>query len=115
LLKFIQDKLQAREKLEDDNRQTLFTSELLKSEINYLEMKCIQPKDCLLAKLNTHEESRFEMEVDFWIEIESLRETYKEKLKRFKFESKKTNSTLRQTKSRLQNLIKTHYRYCTTI
>lgn len=65
------DELQARERLDNGNRETLVTNELLKSEISSLRSECTQLQDRLLAESNYHEESRLEMELYSWIEIES--------------------------------------------
>lgn len=61
------------------------------------------------------QESRFGIELGFSIEIESLQESYGEKLKKFKSKLKRTNATLKQRENWLHNLTKTPYGYRTTI
>jgi len=111
LLQFSRDELLARQIAEEKNQETLVSNELLKSEVQSLKKECHR----LNAFSSQNEESCLQLEINYWIEIESLRESYKNKINSLKSDLKRTIATLRQREQRLQNLTKTPYGYHTTI
>lgn len=56
-------------------------------------------------------EERMKLELDFWIEIETLKESHEKSLQLIGAELKRTKATLRRREKRLQNLVKTPYGY----
>lgn len=111
LLQFSRDELLARQIAEEKNQETSVSTELLKSEVQSLKKECHR----LNAFSNQNEESCLQLEINHWIEIESLRESYEDKINSLKSDLKRTTATLRRREQRLQNLTKTPYGYRTTI
>jgi hypothetical protein len=77
-----------------------------------LSVECL---DHMNAFSSQNEESCLQLEIHYWIEIESLRENYEDKINSLKSDLKRTIATLRRREQRLQNLTKTPYGYRTTI
>lgn len=122
LLKFFESEVHCRERLVEQNQVLLLANELLKGEVSTLseenQRMIFAYEDRLrilgveTAELN---KNRWEMELEFWIEIESLKECHSQKLSTIALELKRTKATLRRRENRLSNLIKTPYGYRSTV
>ena len=95
---------------------------MLKNEVQSLKKECQRLKalsvECL-DRMNTfssqNEESCLQLEIHYWTEIKSLRESCGDKINYLESDLKRTIATLMQRDQRLQNLTKTPYGYRTTI
>lgn len=56
-------------------------------------------------------EECMKLELEFWIEIETLNESHEKSLQTMGAELKRTKATLRRRERRLENLVKTPYGY----
>jgi hypothetical protein len=118
LLQFTREEIQRRERLEEQNRASLLETKLLKNEICSIKSECIVMKDFyedrlshLHAKQAEYEEERLQMEIDFWVEMESQKQCQAEKLSSITSALKRTKATLSRREKKLQNLVKTPHGY----
>ena len=118
LLQFSREESFARERLAEENREILLMNDLLKREVQSSAEECNCAKASYVDYLKRldalfvqSKEESLQVEINYWIELESQKEIHKEQLKRIEGKLKSTIAMLRRRDKRLKNLIKTPYGY----
>ena len=104
--------------LDEENCATLVANNVLKDELRALREeneRLIRDYENRMSILNDRSkdesEERMQLELDLWIEIETLNESHERSLQAMSVELKRTKAMLRRREKRLENLVKTPYGY----
>ena len=118
LLIFTQSELQSRQRLDEENFESLVVNSLLKDEVATLksenERLIIEYESrltALNAKSQLESDERLRLEVEMWIEIQSQNESHEKSLIELASVLKRTKATLKRREKRLENLVKTPFGY----
>lgn len=110
--------LRERQNMEQQNKATLEENSALKIEIRNLKADLEGTKDLYNSQLTLlraenveQDEAQLQLEIDFWIDYESLQEKHMENIKSISSELRRTKATLKRRELRIQKMVKTPYGY----